>query len=351
MNKLTLLLFAVLLSSIFGEIDSVTKNEKLTFSTELLGYCDNLEYFNEYRPGELILGSYFKSSFKYSFNERISAKAGIHLQRNIADSNALSLVRPLFQVQYHKGGFTCNIGDIHSPDRHGLPDAIISEESQFTNSYEEGLQFIYDFPAIYADLWLAYLSLNTPKHLEHLNLGLSINSPKRPLIAKAGLLWNHYGGQLHSVEGDYMRDSLHLYIAAFYKKDISEKGTALGGEIGALGSSVTKRRNSDPFHRGYGIYGNLFVDFFRFRCMLQLYKGEGYKASTGNKLYEVRRNPYCFFQIQREQDIAQKVSINWGVRLDFVEKSPKEFLEEVEYKAWVTITSGFSRNININKKK
>lgn len=342
MKSTIILLFTVLS---FGYCNSSV----LTFNTNVRGHCVNLEYFNGLRSGELLLGTELKSDFHYTLSDRVHAKAGILLQRTMADEEGL-FVRPLFQLAYKKGGFTLNIGDIYSTIRHGMPDAILHEQQSLISPFEEGIQFIYDFKALYSDLWLRYIALNTKEHLEHLNLGLYIESPKALVQSKGGLLWDHYGGQLYSVEGDYMRDTLNLFFATRVEKKREGAISSAGGELGVLGSSVSKRRSTEPFKRGYGGYGKAFITFHRFESSILFYKGDGYQTSFGNKLYEAH-NYYYNLEIKRSQSIAKKVFIDWGVRFEFVNIKPQEFFHDTEYQAWVTIGTSLSKELLPGKKR
>lgn len=337
---------SILIILLFCSVVTITakKSDTLIFEAEMVGFCDNMEYFNGYKPGELLLGTNLRSRLGYSSSDRFKASAGILLNRTTADLNGKVLARPLFLLQYHKGSFTLNLGDIYTPNQHNLPDALLEKESRYMQPFEEGIQFIYDFPALYGDLWLHYIALNTKEHLEHLNLGLYLASPQKAIQAKGGLLWDHYGGQLHSIEGDYMRDSLNLFIASRFEKNTNNAISSFGGELGALGSSVTRSRSQEPYQRGYGIYSSFFMNFHRFELSLQLFKGNNYKTSRGNKLYEAD-DFYYFIQIEREQSIADKVSIEWGVTFEFVDIKPQEFFEDTEYRAWVLISTGFTGNI------
>lgn len=340
MKKYTILI-VVCFTFVFAQKEDA---QKLLFSTEMSAFGANLEYFNGFRPGELLLLTTLKSSFQYSFTNQISTKAGVLLQRTIADESGISLARPLFQIRYSKGGFSLFIGDIYSDERHRLPDAIIQTESKQCDSFEEGIRFLYDYPAVYGDLWLSYLALNTKEHLEHLNLGLYVESPSRAVQAKGGLLWDHYGGQLHSVEGDYMRDTLNLFASLSLKKKVPQRTFIWGGELGIFGSSVTKSRSREAYQRGYGGYGTLYCNVNRFIFSALLFQGDNYQTSRGNKLYE-SPDTYYFLQVERAQKIAENIHIDWGVRFEFVGIHPKEYFKETEYKAWVGIHSGFSKQL------
>lgn len=335
--------FIILLSIFFYSVSAKGTPSKLLLTTEMNAFGANLEYFNGLRPGELLLNTHLKSALHYKVSEHVMAKAGFYLERVLADKDGVSLARPLFQLSYHKSGFSLFIGDIYTSDRHQLPDAVIKNESVYTAAYEEGIRFVYDYRALYGDIWLNYLALNTKEHLEHLNIGLYIESPERVLQARGGLLWDHYGGQLFSVEGDYMRDTLNLFSALTVRKNIDSGKMQLGGELGILGSSVTRSRSQEPYQRGYGGYGSILCVVKRFEFSACYFKGDNYQTSMGNKLYE--SSDYYFLQIARSHAIAKKVSIDWGVRFEFVDIKPQEFFNDTEYKAWVAIHSGFSKSL------
>lgn len=335
--------FIILLSIFLFSVSALSNTTKLLLTTEMNAFGANLEYFNGLRPGELLLNTSLKTSFTYNISTQFSAKAGFYLERVVADKEGVSLARPLFQLTYKKSGFSLFIGDIYTSDRHRLPDAIMYYESQYTVAFEEGIRFVYNYPALYGDIWLNYLALNTKEHLEHLNIGLYIESPKRLLQARGGLLWDHYGGQLFSVEGDYMRDTLNLFSSLTVKKDLASQKVQLGGELGILGSSVTRSRSQEPYQRGYGGYGSIRCMVNRFEFSALYFKGDEFRTSMGNKLYESR--DYYFLQVARSHAIAKEVYVDWGVRLEFVDIKPQEFFNDTEYKAWVAIHSGFSKSL------
>lgn len=348
MSKLSivslLLIFAINLNAEIIAKDSV-ENKKVHFNADLLGYLNNLEYFNDYRKGDLFIGGEFKTGFSYKPIDNIEFAIGVYMRRATGDENGFTDIRPQFKAEFKKNAYTMTIGDIHENNRHNLPDAIIKEQYVYEEGMEEGVQFQWDYRLFKADLWLATDLLNTPEHREHLLSGFYNKIPLKDFTFESMIFWDHFGGQKYFPEGDYMRDAINGSVALKYKHLFEGKGLDnVGGELRFLASSVTPNRNDVKAHRGVGGLGRLYMTLKRMEIAFQFFKGDGYDSWLGNEIYKTDKY-YYFLELSRITDLFGKAELEWGVRFDFVDITPDKYFDHTEHQVWVRVSSGFSKGL------
>lgn len=343
-----LFLITLLSISIFAKETEEKKdrNEKMIhFNASLLGYLNNLEYFNEHRKGILHLGGELKTGFSYKPIDQIEFAVGVYMRRAMADEDFLTDIRPVFRAEFNKNAYTLTIGDIHENNRHNLPDAILSEQYRYEKGMEEGIQFQWDFKYLKADLWMTADLLNTPKHREHFLFGFYNIIPLRNFGIESMIHWDHFGGQLYFPEGDYMRDAINGSVALKYKYLFDKKHLDnVGGELRFLASSVTPNRNDIAAHRGAGGLARLYITLHQLEIAFQIFQGEGYDTWMGNQIYKSEK-PYYFLELSRVTDFVLNTKFEWGVRFDFVDITPDEYFDHTEHQIWIKISSKFDKGL------
>lgn len=342
-----LLLSLFLIISVTAEnrdADSI-KIKKFSVNADLKGFLNNLEYFNDYRKGILLLGGELKTFFKYKPVEQIEFTAGVYMRRAMGDEDFLTDIRPVFRAEYNKNAYTMTIGDIHENNRHNLPDAIISEQYVYEKGMEDGIQFQWDYRLFKADLWMSTDMLNTPEHREHFLFGFYNRIPLKDLNFESMIFWDHFGGQLYFPEGDYMRDAINGSVALKYKHSFNKKKLDnVGGELRFLASSVTPNRSDVEAHRGVGGLGRVYVTIKKLQMAFQFYKGDGFESWLGNEIYKTDKY-YYFLELSRSTEFAFNTKLEWGLRFDFVDITPDKYFDHTEHQVWVNITSSFGKDL------
>lgn len=317
---------------------------RLFLSTDMLGYMNNLEYFNNYREGNFYLGTNLSVRTLYRPNSALTFGLGVFARKAVADEKFFSDIRPLFKARFQRGVFALTIGELDWKDRHGLPDAVMREQYDYEKGVEEGFQLQWNWPAVGWDLWAAYDSLNTARHREHLRFGSVTKLELDPVHLAAFGHWDHYGGQNFAPPGDPVRDN---WIGGV-RMGGTVVGTGLLDEVGveetAMGSATTADRNRIDFATGWGLITRAWVTLNGFELMGQYYRSNGFETWQGNSMYR-SKGPYCFVQVSRLREFDRGLLLDWGLRADFVEVTPREYLDHLEHQVWVTIGWSLDRLI------
>ncbi len=326
---LILIIFTTLLSTPPG---------KLSFTTELFGYVDNLEYYSSYREGVLLLGTDMNLFFNYSPTSAIDFSVGAHFKKDFGDEDYYSDIRPYFKSKYQRDAYSLIIGVLENDNRHKLPDAILAEETLFTDGIEEGIQMKWQFPQIEIDLWMSVDELNTPEHREHLDFGLYLENQFRKLTSSAMVYWDHYGGQLYSPENDPVRDNTNGSLALTFTQPLKKERSDIGTTLRFLGS------DTKGLGGGYGFSLSPWIMLNGYKTTFSVFKGDNYHTWRGNTMYHTN-DIYYYLQIDKTVDVAKNLYLDWGVRLDFVDISPNDYFLHSEHKLWITLTNDFSFTI------
>lgn len=301
----------------------------LSFKTELFGYIDNLEYYSDYREGVLLLGTDANLFFEYIPHPSVEFSLGVHLKKDFGDEDYYSDARPYFRTQYNKGGYQLNIGVLDHLTRHSLPDAILAEETTYSDGIEEGIQFLWDYDHIFVDFWMSVEKLNTPEHREHLDFGLYIENSWRKLTTSGMVYWDHYGGQLYAPENDPVRDNTVGSVNLKFTQPLKSGKGNIGSDFRFLGSQTK------DLGTGYGFVLAPWFKLNEFRTTFSIYKGFDYHTWRGNTIYHTN-DIYYYFQLDRSVEIVKNLYFDWGVRIDFVDITPERYFDHFEHKLWIS---------------
>ncbi len=297
-------------------------------------YANNLEYFSDYREGELLLGTENSLYLHYTPHPSIEFSLGTYLQKDFGDKPFFSDSRPYFRGKYHKERYAMIIGVLESEKRHKLPDAMIMEQISYGKSIEEGLQFLFDYPHIFADLWIDVKKLNTPEHREHLDVGIYLENQFYNLTSAGMLYWDHYGGQLYAPDNDPVRNNITGSLLLSYVQPLKNEKSMFGADLRFLASSMYQKGN------GYGFLVAPWYMINSYKTSLQVFKGDNYQSWRGNSMYHTN-DIYYFLQLEREIALMKNLTLEWGVRFDFIDITPDRYFEHTEHQLWISITNSF----------
>ncbi len=306
----------------------------LSFNAELFGYSNNLEYFSDYREGILYLGSEANLFFEYTPHPFVEVALGVHLKKDVGDEEFFTNPRPYFRTSYKRGGYAFNIGVLEYEDRHRLPDAILSEQVIYSDGIEEGIEFIFDYSAIYGNVWMSVIELNTPEHREHLDFGLYLENTFRKLKSSGMVYWDHYGGQLFAPDNDPVRNNINGSVNLQFTQPLKSKNSDMGSDFTFLGSSTT------DLGSGYGFIVAPWWKLNSFRTTFSIYKGFDYHTWRGNSIYHTN-DIYYYLQLDRTVSLRENVHFDWGVRFDFVDIPPSKYFDHFENQLWISLRTDF----------
>ncbi|MGM0443799.1 MAG: hypothetical protein ACQEQV_06400 [Fibrobacterota bacterium] len=338
MKEILLIFTACILSPLGAAQHSIPR-----IAAEMTGYMNNQEYFNEYMPGQLLLGVSGQVIGSLAVTEGVFLRAGVAVLRKSGEEDFFSDSRPVLTAGYTNQGFAALLGTIDM--EHGLKGPMRRRRYSLHTLTEEGLQLRWKYPAVRADLWAVLLERNTPRHLEHINAGVRADVSTGPVFWHGALLWDHYGGQLYKPAGDYMRDNITGLIEGGLPLSLQRPVFSTLTLKGAfLASAYTPRRARIAME--YGMGGRLMLAWALPLCTVEaaVYRGDGYRTLQGERFYESSQ-PYGFLRIFQHRQWTEDVHAEWGLRLDAVEKGLSDYFDAAEHQIWFTVTGAFSAQI------
>lgn len=309
------------------------------------GYLNNLEYFKEYMEGELLLGTAGETKITYTPHANITLEAGVYLRKRAGDDAFISHIAPILSIAYTQGGYTATAGSFSSD--HGIHEALYTPEQRYKEEYDEGLKLSWNIPEAFSgSIWAVIKREHSPKYLENLHVGTRLQAFLQNTTLEGALLWNHYGGQQYSPEGQYMRDNITGNISAEQRVPLS--GTfphTLLIETTFLGSLATpNRRRIDPEYGMGGILRCTGLFPANIHASYQFYRGENYQTWTGFPLYETD-SPYHVLEIGRHRLLGEHISVSWGARFDIldIDSGIADYFDDTEHLVWFDISTTLVR--------
>ncbi|MFW5775559.1 MAG: hypothetical protein ACOCW2_04640 [Chitinivibrionales bacterium] len=311
---------------------------------QFLGYCNNLEYFNRYREGILHLGASTNLALSYQPVDELSFSLGVYLRKAFGDEDFMTDIRPVFQAMYSRGGYRLIIGKLLSENQHGMIDAIITEQFDYEQGLEEGLQFLFTDDWLRLDLWAASNLLETREHREHLDVGLNVETDLGKISFSGMTLWDHYGGQQYEIEDDPIRDNITGSVGVDFLQKTALGVDGIGCRIHFLASATTNDRGEDSMRTGQGFFIRPYITFFDFTASFQFYHGRQYTTWRGNPLYQAN-DPYYYLEMKRNRTFGRDISFDRGVRLDFVEIDPGDYFDHTEHQFWIRLQTAIDHTL------
>ncbi len=318
--------------------------KKFFFTGDMLGYINNLEYFNKHRKGILHLGTFGNLRLSYRPDKPFSFSLGIHMRKAYGDKKFFSGVLPLLSVQYNHNNYYLTIGELYSKNQHGLLDAMLREQYLYDPAVEEGFQIRYTGTLFATDVWLSSDLLNSARHREHLGFGNHTTIRPGPFTISCMIYWDHFGGQIYEHPGDPVRDNVTGSGGISYTHAINHKIDALGIELYAIASTTTHDRKNEPFRKGWGGISRLWLSFYDFEASILFYKGHNYETWRGNTIYHTNK-PYYHLELKRHLSFGDNLFLEFGFRFDFIETAPQDYFDHTEHQIWVQMGCDWERSL------
>lgn len=327
-----------------AEADTLTPPdtlERLVLTGEMLAFADNMEYFNDLREGETILGSWAKLRLTYRPWSHTSFSLGGHIRKAFGDRSAFSDIRPLFRARHTRNGVSLIIGEIHARERHGLLEALLRREFRYDPAVEEGLQVLWEGERGSLDLWATVDTLHTKKRRENLRFGnrsvLRLGPVQLLLMAHA----DHHGGQLYNVPGP-IKENITGALGAAYVLQRDSKLSLVSIEEYVLGSSTSPDRSVYDHEQGWGSVSKARVVVAGFDISALFFIGNDYTTWQGNPFY-MSEDPYYYLQIRRIARLCPNARLDFGLRMDFVGIAPAEYVKLPEHRMWIELECELDR--------
>lgn len=182
----------VALASSVGSVSNVTGQTPIALNVETLFFGDNTEFFNPFRSGQTILGSFQRVFLAIQASDRAELRLGVFASELAGSHSPFERVLPIVALHLGTPRQRLVLGTLETvrrrdgmgPDRltpHGLVPALHLETLSFTRPYEAGIQWLTDTERMRQDVWFDYQKTNTPAHRERFDGGIvgrvRINGP------------------------------------------------------------------------------------------------------------------------------------------------------------------------------
>lgn len=270
-----------------------------------LGFMKNNEYFNKIADGYTLFGYQLNPTLSYQPTATVKLEAGVFLWKDFGASG-YERIAPTFTVKVKREQWELLFGTLEGNLGHGYIEPLYDFERLITNHLESGIQYKLSTPRLQLDSWVDWVNMIYvgDDELEQINGG----------AAAAILLLGQEG---KSNLKDSLRLTLPLQFTAQHKGgqiDASDlplttlANAAVGLELEKLysrrflhrlyiknylvGYKDFSNELQLPYEQGYGVYLNLGADTKYQDVMLSYWRGSGYIAELGGRLYQSASTTY-----------------------------------------------------------
>lgn len=151
---LLLLVFVALTMTTSGQNEQEKAEKKLSLQVDNLNFFRNNEFFSGLTEGYTLLGFHITPSVMYHLRDKLAVKGGLHALK-YSGREDFRKVSPYFALQYHfSPDFSMTIGSHSIKNRHRLVNPIFSVERKIDAYVENGLNFLYNKPDFFGNIWL-----------------------------------------------------------------------------------------------------------------------------------------------------------------------------------------------------
>ena len=152
-STLLIVLFALTITAVGQNADEKAE-KKLSLEVDNLNFFRNNEFFSELTEGYTLLGFHITPSVSYRVGNKLAVKGGLHALRYSGREN-FRKIRPYFSLRYcFTPDFSMTIGSHSIKNRHRLVNPLFSIERRIDAYVENGLNFLYNKPDFYGNIWL-----------------------------------------------------------------------------------------------------------------------------------------------------------------------------------------------------
>ena len=267
-------------------------SQRVKLGLVLLGYNKNNEYFHKIADGYTLFGIQAIPYLSYQASDKIRLDAGMFARKDFGN-NGFVEVKPLLTIRYEQGPVNVLFGTLEGSLNHRLIEPMYDFERVMTDRLEEGLQFLFERPQTFLDVWINWEKMiyaGSPEQ-EEVSGGISYN---RRLLEKNG--WRlelplqfvayHKGGQI-----DINPNPLVTHVNAAGGFELVrewEKGLVRSLSFQPYG--VWFRDFSHqiviPYEQGGGWYLNLSAATKHFTAMLSYWEGKDFVGIKSGALYQ-----------------------------------------------------------------
>ena len=279
----------------------------LRFGIDILGFTKNNEYFTDIADGYTLFGYHLNPKLVYFPAKFVRIEAGALLWKDFG-TTGFHPVLPTFTLKLQKEHYQFLFGNLQANVSHRYIEPLYDFEKVLNDPLENGMQFIWHRDKLYLDAWIDWQRMiyRGDPFREEIEGGLSAeqrlwedeNGWRIGLPVQFTAL--HKGGQIDASDLPLVTMFNGAAGLRIEKKLPSNFWKALRTENYYLVYKDFSHSRLAPFTAGNGIYLNVGVDTKVQNVLLSYWRGNGYIAEQGGRLFQSVSTTYTKPNYQEE---------------------------------------------------
>ncbi|MCC9137212.1 hypothetical protein [Pontibacter silvestris] len=273
-----------------------------------LGYFRNNEYFNKIADGYTLFGYQLNPSLIYYPASFVRLEAGVFLRKDFGSSGYQNIL-PTFRAKVQKENWALVFGTLEGSLSHGYIEPLYDFERVITDRVENGVQFLLNTDRVKLDAWIDWRNMIYEGDSTQEDIAGG-GSAALALLNKEGRLgpghnlelrlpvqftMQHKGGQIDASDLPLLtvvNAAAGLELAQHYPSYLAVERLYTKNYL--VGFKTVSGVERMPYENGHGLYFNAGVDTKYADAMLSYWKGNGYVAELGGKLYQSASTTYKY---------------------------------------------------------
>ncbi|MHC2990688.1 hypothetical protein OB13_03470 [Pontibacter sp. HJ8] len=277
---------------------------QIRIGVHAFGFSKNNEYFNKIADGYTLFGYHLLPRVSYYSSSSVRIDAGALLWKDFGSAGYQD-IQPTFTVKYQQENWALVFGTLESNLSHQYIEPLYDFERVMNDRLENGIQFLANTHRLRLDAWIDW------------NKMIYRGDPDREEVAGGISSAIHLLDLPGQTAGDTLRLSIPLQFTAQHKGGqidnsdlplLTVANVAVGMELERklpnrlvhrvytknylLGFKDFSNDMELPFTSGGALYLNVGVDTKYQDVMLSYWRGDGYIAEMGGKLYQSASTTY-----------------------------------------------------------
>ena len=335
-----LILFLGLFITVSAQHEEEVAEKELSLHVDNLNFFRNNEFFSDLSDGYTLLGFHITPTVKYQVKDKLTVKGGLHLLK-YGGREDFKKVDPYFSLRYRfNPSFSMTIGSYSIKDRHRMLNPLFSVERKIYAYVQNGLNFLYDKPNFYGNLWLDWdqFIYRNDSFREKFTVGGAFSWKVLPKASEINLsiplefLARHKGGQIND-------SKLPVTSVLNYASGVKLDYNFANSFIRKAGVSFTYLEYRDVsnkdvrlYKKGYALYPSAKVESQFSRIKVGYWDGHKFYAPLGHPI----------FQNIAHHDATLGKENHWMITADF--RYTRQLLEGIDisvlWENYLDIASG-----------
>lgn len=305
------------------KINSSDSN-KVFLRLENNNFFKNNEYFGKLAKGYTLLGAFLQPKLVYYPSSNTKIQAGVHLLK-YSGIDTLTQALPVISFQYSPAkGVDIVLGTIYGGANHKLIEPMYSEEYQFTDNVENGIQILINNKRLNADVWVNWEKfIFQGEAAQEIIVGgissefiLTKPESKFKISVPFQTILAHHGGQI-DVSNAHLQSLVNM--TSGLNIDYSPNNKYIDN-IGLNNNYISYNDISGtpmlPYITGYGLYFDsyIFTKYVNFK--MGYYDGNYFIGPRGEPLFQSVSTFDNNYLLPRSQIITSKIAFHKFVTKD-----------------------------------